>query len=293
MNWRYLKRLAWGVVLLTAISSNTCTAQQYVKSQSDQVRIPAGDYRIGSDAEERQWGYRNSPLIVRQQQWYDAWELAPQHQKLESFLIDRQPVTQAQFAEFVSASGHRSPYISLQDYLEQGFLVHPYEQVVPYLWQQDPSPVGLESQPPAGLEHHPIVLVSHADAMAYCRWRGLRLPSELEWEAACSGPEKRRFAWGDQWQAESLQFNAEGTALVDAHPEGVTPEGVQDMLGNVFEWTASPFAGGNSVVLKGCSWDDAPGTCRCSFRHGRPPSSRHILIGFRCAADVPAQPIVE
>ncbi|MCZ6869894.1 MAG: SUMF1/EgtB/PvdO family nonheme iron enzyme, partial [Gammaproteobacteria bacterium] len=77
---------------------------------------------------------------------------------------------------------------------------------------------------------------------------------------------------------------AAGTAPAGGLPAGATPEGVEDLLGNVFQWTASPFDATRSV-LRGCAWDDAPGTCRCAFRHGRPAQSRHVLIGFRCASN--------
>lgn len=64
---------------------------------------------------------------------------------------------------------------------------------------------------------------------------------------------------------------------------GVSPYGVFDPVGNVFQWTSSAFADGRTI-LKGCAWDDEPGLCRPAFRHGRPPESRHILIGFRRAS---------
>lgn len=274
MSGLWWKALCWSAALY---SSGGSAAGGTLLPESRSVRIPAAVYLLGSDGIERQWGYQHSPALVRQQRWYDAWERQPERHSLAAFRIDQQPVTQARYAEFIRARNHRVPFINLRDYLRQGFLVHPYERVAAYIWQG--------AKPPVGLADHPVVLVSQQDAAAYCQWRGQRLPSEFEWEAACRGTEARRFAWGDQWRASYLQASAQGTAAVDAHPDGATPEGVQDLLGNVFEWSASPMGDGERVVLKGCSWDDAPGTCRCGFRHGRAAQSRHILIGFRCATD--------
>ncbi len=242
-------------------------------SEQSLATISAGTYQLGSSTAERQWGYANSPAVVRSQRWYDRWEKPPEPVVLRSFRIDRWPVTGARYQRFLQTTAHRRPYISEADYHRQGFLAHSYQKVSPYLWQSN--------QPPEGKSRHPVVLVSREDAVAYCQWRGGRLPTEAEWEASCRGTEQRRFAWSERWDPARLQSDADSTAPVDAHPGGSTPEGVADLLGNVFEWTSTPFDS-DRAVLKGCSWDDAPGTCRCGFRHGRPPTSRHILIGFRC-----------
>ena len=69
------------------------------------------------------------------------------------------------------------------------------------------------------------------------------------------------------------------------YPGGRTPQGLYDMAGNLFQWTATPGRPGRNI-LKGCSWDDAGGICRGAARHGRKKESRHILIGFRCACGV-------
>jgi formylglycine-generating enzyme required for sulfatase activity len=241
------------------------------------ARVPAGTYFLGSDSAERELGYTLSPPAVRGADWYDAWERSPYRIRLDAFWIDRTPVTQAEYANFVSAESWRAPYITQEAYRRQGYLAHPYPEVLPFLWHN--------RRPDPSLLDHPVVLVSHRDAVAYCSWRDARLPTESEWEAACRGPESGRLLpWGDEWVDGAAQIGATGTAPVTAHPEGATPEGVLDLAGNVFEWTSSSLTGG-SPVLKGCSWDDAPGTCRCAFRHGRPAESRHILIGFRCVRD--------
>ena len=264
----------------------TSTAK-VIASSSQQVFIAKGEYQLGSDTKERNWAYQHSPELVRQQRWYDLWEKDQKTRTVRSFWLDRHLVTQTQYAEFIKATGHRLPYISAQKYHQQGFLVHDYSTVKRYLW--------LNNQPPAGLEEHPVVLVSWHDAKHYCEWKGMRLPQENEWEAACRGSDGNRFPWGNQWSTSRVHHQTEGTAPTGSNTDGASTSGLMDMLGNVFEWTDSPFNSKETPELnktkilsihrslKSCSWDDAPGTCHCGFRHGRAAESRHILIGFRCA----------
>jgi len=247
------------------------------------IRVDGGTYRLGSNAAERELGYQGSPEVVRAYGWYDAWEADPYEEELAPFAIDRTPVTQSQYAAFSRATGYPAPGIDSTAYQIQGFLVHPWSEVAPFRWDGD--------GPPEALGPHPVVLVDYADAAAYCAWRGeregrpLRLPTGPEWEAACRGAEGRTYAWGEAWRDAAVVAETTFTAPVGLHPAGATPAGIHDLLGNVFEWTSSrmPPPESDEPVLRGCGWDDAPGTCRCAFRHGRPATSRHILIGFRCA----------
>jgi formylglycine-generating enzyme required for sulfatase activity len=243
------------------------------------VRVEAGPFWMGSDPEERHLAEALSSEATRQARWFDA-ELSRRRVDLPAFCIDRQLVTHAEYEAFVRATHHRPPGISKAEYLEQGFLVHDYDrEVTPYLWR--------EQRPPERLRDHPVVLVSAADAEAYCRWRhaAFRLPTEAEWEKAARGEDGRPFPWGIAWdpsRANSATSGIEGTSSVTHYPNGASPYGLLDAVGNVFQWTSSTLADGRRV-LKGCGWDDDAGLCRPAFRHGRPSTSRHILIGFRCA----------
>jgi formylglycine-generating enzyme required for sulfatase activity len=243
------------------------------------ARIPAGPFWRGSDAAERRFASSLSSPAVREARWFDA-ELPRQRVRLDTFCIDRFLVTQSEYAAFVTTTGHRVPWISREEYLRQGFLVHDYDQAVTrFLWRG-----GL---PPDRLEDHPVVLVSASDALAYCEWRGGRLPTEAEWEKGARGPDGRVFPWGNRWDLARLNSDSSDhgmTTPVRHYPNGESPFGLFDPVGNVFQWTASSLADGRRVV-KGCAWDDEGGLCRPAFRHGRPPESRHILIGFRCALD--------
>ena len=140
-------------------------------------------------------------------------------------------MTQAEYAAFVAATGRRAPGISAAEYQAQGFLAHPYTTVRQYLWA--------ENAPPAGLLDHPVVLVDRADAKAYCAWKGKRLSTEFEWEAACRGPQGRRFPWGDAWETGRAHIQATGTASVAASRPAADAARGLELLGNVFEWTSS------------------------------------------------------
>ncbi|MFQ5899737.1 MAG: formylglycine-generating enzyme family protein, partial [Candidatus Methylomirabilia bacterium] len=243
------------------------------------VWVPEGPFWMGSARAERSFAYSLSSPAVKRARWYEA-ELSRRQVTLPGFCIDRFLVTQGHYAAFVAATGRRPPGITKEEYQRQGFLVHDYDrEVIPYLWK--------EGRPPERLADHPVVLVSVADAEAYCRWRhpGLRLPTEAEWEKAARGDDGRRFPWGATWEPERLNSAERGpgeTTPVDRYPSGASPYGLFDAVGNLFQWTASTLADGRQV-LKSCAWDDEAGLCRPAFRHGRPRESRHILIGFRCA----------
>jgi formylglycine-generating enzyme required for sulfatase activity len=253
--------------------------------------VPAGSFIMGSDEEERALGYRIGGEAAIRYRWFDIEERR-RVSFLPAYCIDVYLVTNRDYRRFVQATGHRVPFISKEDYLKQGFLVHDYERgVTKFLWQDD--------RYPSGTDEHPVVLVSVEDAVAYCRWRGgqegksLRLPTEEEWEKAARGTDGRYFPWDNEWDPTCLNSAERGpyyTTPVGSYPRGKSPYGLYDMAGNVFQWTASTFRDGRQV-LKGCSWDDQAGLCRAAFRHGRPPTSRHILIGFRCASSV-ANPLL-
>jgi formylglycine-generating enzyme required for sulfatase activity len=166
-------------------------------------------------------------------------------------------------------------------------------------WSEAERHVWKDGVPPPGREDHPVVLVNHDEAAAYCAWRGKvvgaprRLPTAAEYERAARGSEGLTYPWGNTWDASKLDSGVGGardTVPVGSYPDAKSPAGVLDLAGNVFQWTSTPWppdAGENARerTVKGSGWEDWAGVGRGASRHGRPRTLRHIIIGFRCAGD--------
>ena len=263
--------------------------------------VEQGRYLAGSDQAERDYAYRlsaeslgNTPQEVadletrlRQQRWFD-FEPEQGSRRQATFCIGRNLITNADYQEFILATGYHQPGITAENYQEQNMLVHPYQQLRPYFWRGD--------QFPEGKAEHPAVLVSQKDALAYAVWKSredgikYRLPTADEWEKAARGIDGRYFTWGNDWQNQATNWQKngpEGTSRVGDYPLSKSIYGVEDMAGNVFEFTSTVYTqdGQERAIMKGCAWDDLPGFCRTAYRHGRPTTYRHILFGFRLASE--------
>ena len=251
----------------------------------DTVTVPAGPFIQGSDRAEREAAYRLDETayghsVTRKNKWYES-EAARTPADLPSFHIMRTPVTNALYARFVNATGHRVPDVDSKTW--QGYrLVHPYNRTRQFAW--------LDGKLPSGREQHPVVMVSRADAEAFAKWlsaktgRQWSLPTEQQWEKAARGPNGNRFPWGNRFNPDLLNSHDKGpftTMPVGSFADGASPYGLLDPAGQVFEWTSTSASAQRSIV-KGGSWDDSGcGVCRPAARHSRPDGIKHILVGFR------------
>jgi formylglycine-generating enzyme required for sulfatase activity len=164
------------------------------KDGAEMILIPAGEFIMGSPEGEG-----------------DDDE-HPQHNVfLNAFYIDKYEVTNAQYKQFMDATGHKAP----------GY------------W--DNERVNQPNQPVVGVTWH--------DAVAYARWAGKRLPTEAEWEKAARGIDGRKYPWGNEWDGSKWSSGSgsvvyKSAAPVGSFPEGTSSYGVMDMAGNVWEWCA-------------------------------------------------------
>ena len=258
------------------------------------VHIPAGPFIAGSDAAEREAAYRQDEAAyghatTREQQWY-AGEAARHTATTGAYAITATPITQRQYAAFVASTGHPAPDVDATTWASYG-LIHPWDVTRRFTWA--------DGQPPAGRDHHPVVLVSRADAEAYAAWLSARsgqrwrLPTEAEWEKAARGTDGRAYPWGNAFDPARLNSHDAGpfdTTPVGQYPTGASPFGLLDAAGQVYEWTATD-AGPARAIVKGGSWDDRGcGVCRPAARHARPANMKHVLTGFRLLREAAATP---
>ncbi len=253
--------------------------------------IPSGRYVAGSDADERAQAYRDYRRTAghdgaKRGRWFDREE-ARHQASLPRFRIDAQLVDNSAYAEFVRDTGAALPNIDQAAWQAQGFIQDYASEVVRFGWR--------EPAPPPGRADHPVVLVTWEEAAQYCAWRGQlvgearRLPTAAEYEKAARGPAGHAYPWGDEFAPALLNSQVAGprdTTPVDAFPAGRSGYGMYDAAGNVFEWTATRWRDSDvRMTVKGSAWDDYAGVGRGAQRHGRRAWVRHVLIGFRCAAD--------
>jgi formylglycine-generating enzyme required for sulfatase activity len=299
-------RALW-VILALAVTwgATAATGQERVIKGADgaeMVLIPAGAFAMGSAPSDiaRAVDECRKRAKPENEAKCEGWfrSEGPQHTVvLDAFYIDRHEVSNAQFEKFVMATGYRTA-AERDGY---GWLYRQtdgtwrWEKSAGTSWRSPEGP-GTTAAPT-----HPVVQVSWHDADAYCRWAGERLPTEAEWEKAARGSDGRRYPWGNDWDAARANASraAKGTRPVGSYPLGASPYEVQDMAGNVWEWTADWYAAdyyqtspdrhpagpptGEHRVLRGGSWINMPFFLGVTHRLNEKPESRGGNAGFRCA----------
>lgn len=266
---------------------------------ADDVLVPGGPFTMGTSADP--WAYDNE---------------RPAHAvDVPAFRIDVLPVTNAAYGQFIAGGGygerrHWTPVgwahrqteglTAPQGWVADGagwYVVRRFGHLTPV----DPG--------------EPVQHVCFHEAAAYARWRGRRLPSEAEWEKACSwdpaASRARRFPWGDgdpSPELATLAYDPEAPSLrpapVGAYPASASAYGVQQLIGDVWEWCSSPFRsypgfrawpyaeysqvffGPEFRILRGGSWATHPIAVRSTFRNWDYPVRRQIFAGFRTAVSV-------
>ncbi|NMB75686.1 MAG: formylglycine-generating enzyme family protein [Myxococcales bacterium] len=253
------------------------------------IRVPAGEFLAGCN--------RKVDRVCRSDE--DKLHLV----RLDAFSIDRTEVTVEDYSRCLeagqcSAEGLESPFIAGAEQAQ-------------WAWACNFGK--------ADRARHPVNCLTFEQAAAFCRWKGKRLPTEMEWERAARGTDGRKFPWGNTGldkpranladdkgrkvfpSAVMAVFGYDdgyvGTAPVGSFPDGKAPEGLLDMAGNVWEWTADgyqdqsypaerqPFAKEAYRVIRGGSFLSDLSDLRTSRRGRARPSERNPGIGFRCASD--------
>ena len=259
-----------GATVCTDIAELKMTIPEVIieneKDGTVMVLIPAGKFLAGGDKE----GEKKFPV------------------ELPAYYMAIHPVTNEQYARFLN---ERKPE---KEELEK-WIVLASDCFVKQSGSGYAAYGGKESQP--------VVQVSWYGAKAYCEWAGLRLPTELEWEKGSRGIDGREYPWGNAWDKakcrNGMNKGIKRTAEVYAYPKGVSPYGLYQMSGNVWEWCEDwydegaykRYKTGNLALpdsgkyrcVRGGSWrSDLTGGFRCALRGSYDPKIRGDYRGFRC-----------
>ena len=220
------------------------------------VLIPAGAVRLGTDHKtDLTFGTEADPRTVF----------------VAAFYMDKYEVTNRQYTQFRTETGHRKPKF----------------------WDD----------PRLNAPDQPVVGVNWEDAAAYAAWAGKRLPTASEWEKAARGTDGRLYPWGNAYDPArgnfddggSMDGNTDGYAMIPApvgnFTNGVSPYGLHDMAGNVWEWVTGQHSGpletinGKTYAIRGGSWTNGAGDTRTTVAYIYPAqcSDHSSSVGFRCA----------
>jgi formylglycine-generating enzyme len=226
-------------------------------------------------------------------------ELAQKTIYVSSFWIDVYEVTNSDFELFVN----RTNYITTAQNSGSSYVwddsKHELVNISGADWLHPEGPNSTIANRP----NYPVVHISWDDAKAFCEWAGKRLPPEAEWEKAARGTDGRLYPWGNTWCSECSNHSLEtatGPKEVGNYPQGVSPYGVYDLLGNVSEWVSDwydptyyqldnskdpqgPNVEMSEKVRRGGSWATRAGFLHVAWRSAAKPENTSDLVGFRCS----------
>jgi formylglycine-generating enzyme required for sulfatase activity len=223
------------------------------------ARIPAGEYLYQSTHRFREGGFI-------------LFDEGPRVLRIAEYYLDRFEVTNADFRRFLRATGYHPR-------VERNFLRH---------WGN-----GF----PEALADHPVTWVGLEDARAYAAWAGKRLPGDVEWQRAAQGDDGRDWPWGNRFDPAFCNSDRPGTTPVDAFAQNISPYGVRDLVGNVWEWIDESLSdgwhtwrfirGGSYYLARESGWYAEGGAMPVQHHHKflllNPSVDRCATVGFRCA----------
>jgi sulfatase modifying factor 1 len=238
--------------------------------------------KLKPDTQDRHFWEKDGKEMLRVPAGEFLYGESRQKLSLPEFWIDRTPVTNAEFARFVQATGYRT--IAERTGVGCANTGDKWEDIRGADWQHPGGPhTDIRDK-----ANHPVVQVTWDDAVAYASWVGKRLPSEQEWEKAARGVDGREYPWGNQAPSSQLcnfnQNESRTTWVGKYSPQGDSPYGCADMSGDVWEWTASDHEDGGKV-LRGGGWSHPAEFVRLILRPAHMADERYDTDGFRCVVE--------
>jgi len=246
---------------LPRLVSEVERTQPAIEPPNDMEEIPAGHFTMTKTLQDNFIPYPS----------YDSTHTY----EIRKFYIDRYPVTNNQFYDFIESTGYQP------------------EDTVNYLrnWQ--------DGKYPRGMKNYPVVYINYEDAIAYARWAGKRLPTEAEWQYAAQGNTTNKYPWGIEMDSTKCNAGSGSMTPVNQYPGGASPFGVIDMVGNVWQLTNDLYDNGSAyfIIIRGgsyyyptSSWWYVKGGPQALDKtqmllRVSPGFERNSTVGFRCVKD--------
>lgn len=306
------------VMAFAAVCAAGFSANMAVASEAEMVKVPAGEFIMGSNKVDRS---KKTGEFGATKPWYQD-EHPERKINLKAFSIDKYEVTNAQYRDFMLKTNVPPP----DHWMETGYLtslkkdklyaldVEQLRKVAVKVFHLDMDTRAMSKDDLLkeiekkfqAIDKLPVIYVSWSDASAYCRWAGKRLPAEAEWEKAARGESGLEFPWGNEWKEGQSNTGEQsweyGVAPVGSYKTDKSPYDVHDMAGNAREWVADwykPYPGAvyktrefgeQYRVVRGAGSGGQGHYALSLFQRGAyrgflDPGATYSDVGFRCAKD--------